>query len=104
MRIEAIKHSSSRDDYYAINAVKELNDQEVLIDIFRNAKSWYVRQEVVKKLTDKEMLNEIINGDIRKYSKTFQGGVQYDSGYEADYEYTINLREDAQKRLAELQK
>jgi len=73
--------------------------QNVFLEIAKNKANYEsLREDAIKKLTDKDMLNSIVNGEKDDY--------YYE--YEVDYTYygyskkTSDLREKARERLAEL--
>ena len=75
-------------------------NQNTLFNIAKNDKeNFYARKDAINNLTDPDVLNEIINGDEKKYKYEW-----YNDAYQGNDEYSIvsDLRETARERLAEL--
>jgi ribosomal protein L17 len=88
-------------------AVPEITDQAFLFSIIENDENIYVRRSAVKALTDKDLLQKIIDGGKEKYSETHTDYLAVDEAARgADYippSKTHDLRDEARKRLAELE-
>ena len=98
-------------------ALEKLIDQQALFDVVENHPDKDVRQAAVKRLTDFDVLTEIVSGDPAKYTCTWEthhevhgpdcggsAGCQCSNDNSYIERHTLDLREVARKRLAELNK
>jgi hypothetical protein len=86
------------------SAVDKLTDQRLLFDVVKKANDWRIREYAVGKLTDCELLREIIDGDEKQSTKTWDS-VEYSTGwYDSAYDvtHTVDLRKTALQRFNKL--
>jgi hypothetical protein len=94
-----------------------LNDQKMLTSVVRYGKNKFVRKQAIFKLTDQELLSEIVNDSVGMYVHTWETGdlIWLDEmgakGLNGKISevinketHTLDLREVARKRLAKLEK
>jgi hypothetical protein len=90
----AITPSSS--DYWQYS-IKKLTDQALLLDVARHSNYPFARKEAVKRITDRQVLTQFAEG---KEEYFFEWAV--DRGYDNMEICTVDLRDEATRRLAEL--
>jgi len=89
-----------------IEDVKKITDQELLFDIIEKDKNPYVREAAIMKLTDRNRLVEIINGGDKYVREWYEEVGVEDADYMTCVHETIFIdhRKTARERLDELQR
>jgi hypothetical protein len=100
-----------QDNEIRLSVVKKLTDpallQEICADLVKNAGDMTLRKEAIQRLTSRALLAEIIDGDAAEYLYTWEDtelvyNEESTSYFDLEVTRTLDLRETARERLAEL--